>query len=249
MVNELVDNRLSVETPEGVEFAIDSAGPLARLLAATIDFSIRAIVYSTLGIAFAFLGKTGMGLFMICLFFIEWGYPIYFEMYHNGSTPGKRLLKLQVLHTDGTPISWHGSILRNLLRVADFLPFGYVAGMVSMSATSRFQRLGDLAADTIVCYRTEVHTTYRPSHDDVEAVVVTEPLNLDEQRAIVSFAERSQRLGPERAQELASILEPLTELGAGSSFVLARCRRGRRLVALATSCQQKHRREQSSTSH
>lgn len=210
MVTPLVDNRLRVETPEGVEIALDAAGPLARLLAAGFDFGIRLVVYSFLGTILAFLGEMGMGIFLICMFFIEWGYPIYFEMYSKGATPGKSLMKLQVVHADGTPISWHGSILRNLLRVADFLPFGYIGGIVSMCVTGRFQRLGDLAADTIVCYRVEETSTEQAAFAHAEPVVISESLSLEEQVAIVSFAERSQRLGPERAQELAILLEPLT---------------------------------------
>jgi uncharacterized RDD family membrane protein YckC len=218
MVTPPVDNRISIETPEGVEFVVDAAGPLPRILAAAFDMTLRSIAYMFLASLLGMLGDMGTGLLFICVFTIEWGYPIYFEMYHRGQTPGKMMMKLQTLHADGTPISWQGSILRNLLRVADFLPFGYVAGVVSMVMTGKFQRLGDLAADTIVCYRPgEVVPPREEAFADAEPVVVSEPLSLEEQKAIVSFAERSQRFGPERAQELAAIVEPLTGSASGKN--------------------------------
>lgn len=225
MVAPLVDNRLSVETPEGVELTLDLAGPVPRIVAGFVDLLIRGTVYVVLVIALSDAGDTGFAFLLLAFFLLEWAYPIVFEMYNHGATPGKRLLALQVLHADGTPVSWHGSILRNLLRAADFMPVGYALGIVTMAGTGRFQRLGDLAADTIVCYRhrprspagdaRRVGEAGAPADEAADAtgttpVLAAQSLTLEEQRAILAFDERSPQLGPGRSEELAAILEPLT---------------------------------------
>jgi hypothetical protein len=131
-------------------------------------------------------------------------------MYRDGATPGKKVFDLQVVGADGTPINWHGSILRNLLRTADFLPAGYALGIIMMASTGRFQRLGDLAGDTVVCYRMGDENISAGGLPDVDPVTTTEQLTIEEQRAIVQFAERSKRWNYTRNAELARILKPLT---------------------------------------
>jgi len=208
-----IDTRQSVETPEGVSFYIHPAGPVPRIQAAIIDVLIRIVLLVGLAIIFSSLGAVGVGLMLIGLFVVNWGYPIYFEMYHRGRTPGKMVFDLQVRSADGTPVSWRGSALRNLLRVADFLPFGYVGGICVMTGSRRFQRLGDLAADTVVCYR-QVR-----GMPDAEALPNATPhrppqsLTLEEQRAIVEFALRSQHWNRDRNRELATTARPLTGPG------------------------------------
>lgn len=205
-----LDTTQIIETPEGVQFEVHPAGPVVRILAAGIDLLIRGGVYMMLGIPLAFLGEFGMGLMMLAIFVLEWGYPIYFEMYKDGATPGKHVLDLHALDADGTPMSWKGSILRNLLRTADFMPFGYAAGLLTMALTGRFQRLGDLAGDTIVCYRHARRPTGAEKLPEARPRPTAEQLDIEEQRAIVQFAYRSTRFDPSRSAELARILEPLT---------------------------------------
>ena len=218
-MNALVDNRYTIETPEGVAFAVDLAGPVPRIWAAVIDLCVRGVVHLGLLIALALFEQLGMGIYLICAFLLEWAYPIYFEMYHQGQTPGKKLFDLQVLNADATPVSWKGSVLRNLLRVADFLPAGYLLGVATMAGTRRFQRLGDLAGDTVVCYRTDHRLTGFDDLPDAPPVTVSRQLSLEEQAAIVAFAERSRRWSPARNAELAKILEPLTGNRSGSRAV------------------------------
>lgn len=217
-MHKLVDNRLNIETPEGVEFHRTPAGPLARLLAASLDLGIRLAAYVALSTTLISFGNVGTGLLLISMFCLEWGYPIAFEMYANGATPGKKVMNLQVLHTDGTPVGWHASIVRNLLRIADFLPLGYAFGIASMAATNHFQRLGDLAAGTVVCYTENARSTAQAQAlqiPRVEPVLIAEALTGEEQAAIVSFAERSRFLGPERSQEIAALIEPLSGSNSG----------------------------------
>jgi uncharacterized RDD family membrane protein YckC len=219
-----LDTIQTIETPEGVEFEVHLAGPLPRMLAATLDLFIRGIVYLLMAVPLAFLGEVGIGLLLLAMFVIEWGYPIYFEMYRDGATPGKMVFGLQVVGADGTPINWHGSVLRNLLRTADFLPVGYALGIVVMAATGRFQRLGDLAGDTVVCYRmpdTSMGAGPMGADQlpDADPVTTAEQLTIEEQKAVVQFAERSKHWNYTRNAELARLLEPLTHTKDGQGGI------------------------------
>jgi uncharacterized RDD family membrane protein YckC len=229
----MIDTRVAVETPEGVELAFSPAGPAPRALAYAMDLAIRSAAYLVLGIALAFLGRAGQGLFLIALFLLEWFYPVAFEVLAGGQTPGKRLLGLRVIRADGAPIGWSRSTVRSLLSFVDFLPFGFAAGLVSTLLTGRHQRLGDLAAGSVVVHqdRTPAALPATPAAPAAAAFQVPAvPLALPEQQAIISFAERAPGLTPERARELADLLEPLTGLrgdpGVARLQALARTLRG-----------------------
>ncbi len=206
-MSQKLDTLRTVETPEGVELALRAAGPVPRSLAWAIDIAIRSTAYIVVGIGLAFLGHLGMGLFLIFLFLGEWFYPVLFEVLRHGQTPGKSALGLMVVNDDGTPIGWTPSIVRNLLRVADFLPLAYLLGLGSMVISRDFKRLGDLVAGTVVVYRDP------PSAPAQLAGAIPIPvpvgLNLDEQRAVIAYAERVQEWSEDRVYELAEIAEPL----------------------------------------
>lgn len=90
-MSKRLNNRNSVETPEGIEFTSSVAGPLPRTLAYCIDFSWRLLVYLALGIFMIFAGDVGMGFFLVIAFLLEWFYPVFFEVFKNGQTPGKKI--------------------------------------------------------------------------------------------------------------------------------------------------------------
>jgi len=146
----LLDTRHHVETPEGIDLVLRPAGALPRVLAFTIDLLIRGAILLLLFIVLAFLGRLGMGLGSILLFLVNWWYMVLFEVLHQGRSPGKQVMGLRVVHDDGTPVGWGASLTRNLLRFVDMLPFFYLAGGVACAISRRAQRLGDLAANTIV---------------------------------------------------------------------------------------------------
>jgi hypothetical protein len=131
---------------------------------------------------------------------------VFFEVFNQGRSPGKQLLGLQVIHSDGTPIGWPASLTRNLLRFVDLLPFAYCLGMLSILNSARFQRLGDLAAGTLVVYQAQ--TTQRGALPEVAASPAPILLTLAEQHALLNFAERHQQLSNERQEELAAIIAP-----------------------------------------
>lgn len=204
----MLDTYRPVETPEGVEIGLRVAGPVPRLFAAAIDFLIRLGLYIVLAFPVSLLGEAGVGAFLVGLFLIEWFYPVLFEVQRGGATPGKRQMGLLVLHRDGTPVGWMASVVRNLVRFADLLPMAYGFGIASMLIDREFRRLGDLAAGTVVVHRETELVGYRvPAGPAVRPAV---PLDLDEQRAILDFAERLGTWSEARAAELAGIAAPLT---------------------------------------
>lgn len=210
-----IDTLRQVATPEGCEVPLRLAGPLCRARAWLLDALIRLLMIGLLTQALALFGGLGMGLILLSAFAIEWLYPILFEVYGDGATPGKRMSGLVVLHDDGTPVGWAAAVARNTLRFVDFLPGLYAVGFVTMLLNSGNQRLGDLVAGTVVAYR------YEPAAAPVLKVVGARPprvaLDSAEQRAVIEYAQRAERLTAERAEELALIAAPLTAGLAGAA--------------------------------
>jgi|ERR1017187_9008721 uncharacterized RDD family membrane protein YckC len=203
----MLDTTRRVGTPEGIELTLHLAGPVPRALAWAIDFLLRAAVVLAVFLLAGRFGKAGMGVALITAFVVEWLLPAWFEAGWQGRTPGKRLLGIAVLNDDGSPVRWPAALTRNLLRAVDFLPLFYGFGLAVMLANRDFKRLGDLAAGTVVVYVPEkVRASEIPS-----ATPITPPfaLSLDEQRALLEFAERSTTLTRDRFEELAALPEPL----------------------------------------
>jgi len=202
-----LDTTFRYETPEGIELELRPAGPVVRGFAWGIDFGIRAVVYILVSVVASIFGGVGTAISLIFLFLVEWFYPVIFEIYKR-ATPGKSVLGLEVMQADGSPLSWSSSLLRNLLRTADFFPFLYCSGFISMMLNNKFQRLGDLAADTVVVFREARNTIAKiPAYPPKPSPY---PLSLTEQRLILDFAERAQSLSAERRSELADLLFFLT---------------------------------------
>jgi len=205
----MIDTIHAVQTPEGVDLALRVAGPVPRALAWGMDTLLQGGIALSLQIALAAFAGFGVGLYLIGLFALLWFYPVLFEVRAHGQTPGKRFMGLRVVQENGTPVGWSASVLRNFLLVADFLPLLYLAGLVAMISDTSFRRLGDLAAGTLVVYADapRAPVTRIPS---VTPVAPRIPLTLDEQAAVIAFAERAASLSPERAAELAEIPRSLT---------------------------------------
>jgi len=217
----VIDTVRTFETPEGVGLGVRAAGPLVRSLAWAVDVLIRSTAWFAIAIAVSPLGEAGMGLFLLVAFLLEWFYPVAFEVLMHGQTPGKRAMGIAVVHDNGTPVAFSSSVVRNLLRFADFLPLGYGFGLASMLVSPSFQRLGDLAAGTLVVYREPTHRA--PPPPEIDPIAPPVPLDVDEQRALVEFATRRAGWTDERAAELSSVLEPLTRLegAAGTERLMA----------------------------
>jgi len=154
-----------IDTPENVAFDYAVAGIGSRFLAAIVDSLIILVLQVLVNVILLLLtgllragstnSETGLVGWLFALlglvsFALLWGYYVFFEMLWNGQSPGKRWAKLRVIRTDGTPITPSESIIRNLVRIVDFLPVYYGIGVVTMFVNDRARRLGDLAAGTIV---------------------------------------------------------------------------------------------------
>ncbi len=197
-----IDNAISVEVPEGIDLTAELAGPTVRALAYCIDITIRFAASLVIYLLLIWLGNVGHGVFLICLFAMEWFYPVFFEVLADGQTPGKKKFNLQVVNASLTPIHWEASIIRNLLRAVDFLPFANVIGLISMLTNKEFKRLGDYAAGTLVIYKKQLNQHSLP---ETKSQYLSEPLALAEQRAIVNFTYRHRQLSQARQLELAQI--------------------------------------------
>ena len=162
----LIDERLEIETPEGTRLTLSLAGPVTRALAYGIDLLIRLLVFVVIAMAVAVFGNVGTGVILISLFLLEWFYPTLFEALRNGQTPGKKYMGIAVVHSNGTPLSFNGSLIRNLLRTADAFPMFYLLGFVSTLISPRFQRLGDMAANSVVIHVENTATAIKADDGD-----------------------------------------------------------------------------------
>jgi uncharacterized RDD family membrane protein YckC len=211
------DTIVTAETPEGIEIAMRPAGYAVRATAFLIDALIRGIIIVTLSSVLGKGGHMGVGLLLIVLFVINWLYPVIFEMLPAAATPGKQVMGLTVMMANGLPLTPEGCLIRNLLRVVDFLPLMYGFGIVAILIRRDSRRLGDLAGGTLVAYRTEskVAGAFGPG----EPTQPPRPLSLRQQAAITAFAWRITRLTPERAEEIAVLAATAAPLGTiGSSM-------------------------------
>lgn len=146
------EDRISIETPEGVGLELTLAGVGSRFIAAILDLIVEAALVVALALALFIpdLGNVGTAVFAVAFFLIFFGYDILFEVLASGRTPGKRWTGLRVVRTGGQPITFLPSATRNIMRLVDILPTGYLVGMISILVTARNQRLGDVVAGTVV---------------------------------------------------------------------------------------------------
>ena len=205
----MLDTVREVYTPEGVALRLPAAGPVPRALAWAIDLCIRMALLMVCSMLFGLLGRAGMGFYLVCLFAVVWLYPIICEGVWDGQTPGKRVLQLRVISSDGAPVGWLAACVRNLMRTVDMLPFGYACGLLSGLLDPSGRRLGDLVAGTMVVHVPQ-HRGSVQLLADLHAARPLQPLLPSEQMAVVAFAERAGQLTPERRIELANIASVAT---------------------------------------
>jgi RDD family protein len=169
----------------------------------------------------AIIGGIGNAFWIVLFFLLEWFYPVFFELTPSGTTPGKRAFGLRVVMDNGLPITPAASMTRNLLRVADFLPFGYGFAIVSLLLRADCKRLGDIAAATLVIHEPEA--VPRITLDDVVPLAPVRPLAPEDQAAVVALAARAPRLTVERLDELAALAATVSgDAGRGGPDVTRR---------------------------
>ena len=164
---------VSILSSENVRFGVETAGLGSRFAAALIDILLQGLVIALISILSAYLvsvwdyggwselaSQLAQAGFWLVIFAITWGYYFVFEWLWDGQTPGKRMLGLRVLHIDGMPLTPWGALVRNIVRVFDFLPVFYGAGALMAMSNANNRRAGDLVAGTIVAR--ERHDAERP---------------------------------------------------------------------------------------
>jgi uncharacterized RDD family membrane protein YckC len=154
-------DELLLQTPEGIRFRFRLAGPATRLFALYIDFACILLLSSFISSALNLLKVVSSDLFFatetIVYFVLTVGYFMSLEWVFRGQTLGKRVLKLRVVDADGLRLRFSQIVVRNLLRTIDMLPGLYTVGGIVLLLSPKLQRLGDIAANTIVI-RTNTET-------------------------------------------------------------------------------------------
>jgi uncharacterized RDD family membrane protein YckC len=206
-----LEDRVTIATPEGVDLSLTLAGVGSRFVSALVDFAIQILLIVALFVVFILrdLGGFAAAAYAIFSFVVVFGYDVFFEVLASGRTLGKRWNGLRVVRTDGRPITLLPSLARNLLRLVDFLPFGYLVGIVSVLATRRNQRLGDLVAGTLVIRerRTRAAELAALSASAVPppeaATLDTSAVTADELAAVNRFLARREGIDRDARRELA----------------------------------------------
>ena len=199
--------RLEVETPDHVVLRYDLAGAGNRGFAAMVDFLMATLVF--IGSLWAFSTaseRVGIrtvqlyGVLVLLTFAIAWSYFVLLEWLWQGQTIGKRIYGLRVIRDDGAPAGFLAVLIRNLLRLVDFLPAFYGLGLVTVIVTTRSQRLGDIAAGTYVVRAPRPQLDYFSLRTVTPiaagATVETHALPGEAQRLVREFVAREARLAP-----------------------------------------------------
>jgi len=154
-------DQLSIETPELVAIQMPIAGIGSRFIALLVDYLIWIPGILIVGRIFAFFlpslsafnklsEQWAFAIYLFLIFLFNWGYFTLFEAFWNGRTPGKRVARIRVIQRSGRPIGLFESMARNFIRYVDQIPFFYAVGAIAIFVTRDHQRLGDLAAGTLV---------------------------------------------------------------------------------------------------
>lgn len=206
-------SELTITTPEHVPIRLEPAGAGSRFLAVLLDSTITTAGAGTASYVASLFFPRGVAgaVFITASLFLGWGWHIWFEVRHNGRTPGKRALSLRVMDERGLPVSLFQSISRNLMRVVDFLPAFYgVAAIASMMSPLR-RRLGDVVAGTVVIRDAQPlalrgqlaaerrHNTLRTPR--VQRLV-KHRISLEEREFLLTLCVRAEKLSPAARYDL-----------------------------------------------
>ncbi len=232
------DTSIRIVTPENIAFEHRVAGPFQRVPAYAMDLLIRLGVIAAAAIVLGCAGLlSGIGLapLFIAYFVLDWFYGGVFEAYWNGQTPGKRMMRLRVVSFNGQPINGLQAVLRNVLRTADMLPAGalpltlgsvvvpipfvtFQFALIAMALNNRYQRLGDLAAGTMVVIEEpqRLYGVVRVTEPEAIRLAGEIPVGFRVSRtlamALSNYVQRRQSFSwPRRAEIARHLAEPLRQ--------------------------------------
>jgi uncharacterized RDD family membrane protein YckC len=203
------DTSLIVQTPEGIEFSLYPAGILIRTCSYLIDVFIQGVLLIAAIVIFAnaFAELFGAWILFLYIFLLNWFYHVICELCFKGQSPGKKIMGIRVVRSNGSPINAGASFVRNLLRFADTFMGLFIIALSCMTVSSGFRRIGDLAADTLVVYT--LHSLVPTKKTSLswlshyEKIIPPRKLSNEEKQHIILFAKRFPVLGEMRANEIA----------------------------------------------
>ena len=198
-------DKLIIDTPEQIALEYTLAGAGSRFLALAVDTALQLLVlvsFVVILIAARVTAGTGVAswatwvqaVIVLAYFVLMYGYFAVFEAVWNGQTPGKRLIGLRVISASGRPITVFDAILRNLLRIVDSMPGIYAVGLISVFLTERNQRLGDLAAGTVVVHEQSLERGTAPTLSTAPVPLGAARLEPREIEALETFLSRRNDL-------------------------------------------------------
>jgi uncharacterized RDD family membrane protein YckC len=203
-------DKLTIDTPEQTALEYPIAGLGSRFLAVLADTAIQMVLAffvliagSFIGVGVAAFGDLGpqwiLAIIVFLLFLVESGYFALFEIFWNGQTPGKRFAQVRVIKDDGRPIGAYEAIVRNTVRLIDWLPGMYGIGLISIFLSKQSKRLGDFVAGTVVVHEKTLEGV-RPytetKLDETLPPIDVTKVTLEEVRLIETFLNRRDSLEP-----------------------------------------------------
>jgi uncharacterized RDD family membrane protein YckC len=206
-----LDDRVTIDTPEGIELQLQLAGLGSRFIAGVTDLIIQILLLVVLALVTGALsggGALNATVYVIGAFAILFVYPILFEVLARGRTPGKRLTHLRVVRDTGAPDDLPASAIRNLMRIIDGPLLLYLPTIILILTTARNQRPGDLAAGTLVIREgaPEQQAARPTSARELPATWDVSAVTAQELAAIRQFLDRRDTLDRSSRAELAARL-------------------------------------------
>jgi uncharacterized RDD family membrane protein YckC len=153
-----VPTTITILTPENVEVTYELAGLATRMRGAALDTLLQAVAIIALWIGVSVLTINANERLLswiiaggvLLTFVIFFGYFLFFETRWNGQTPGKKATGTRVMKDGGFPLDFRAAVVRNLVRLLDFMPGPYAVGFVTAFFSAEYKRVGDYAAGTVV---------------------------------------------------------------------------------------------------
>lgn len=208
--------QIEITTPEHVSLQFRVAGLGSRATAQIIDWLIIVLLNLIISLSLITIPKKIFGmdevsnlviaLIIIISFLLYWGYFTLFEFYSSGRTPGKMLVGLRVIQDNGQTITFLSSIIRNLLRIVDFLPSLYLLGIAMIFFHSKHKRIGDLTAGTIVVYERKGKRGKKAIERDIKRRNITSESIYIDQSAIKNYSIREWQLLNKYVEKLPSLV-------------------------------------------
>jgi len=227
------EDRISIPTPEGVALEYTLAGLGSRAVAGGLDLVLKALIVGVLLLVLLVgFGDFGAIIVVPAIALTLLLYDVAFETLRAGRTPGKSIGGLRVVRSSGRPVDLPASMIRNVMRFIDGIALSYVPTMVSIAVTKRNQRLGDLAADTIVIRDRRGIDREQPRFDSGVPLATSEPVHaaagaswdvsavpVEDLATVRAFLERRNGLAPQPRARLAAQLDGALRPSVGGADV------------------------------